>query len=94
MLRSRCRIGVLLLGLIVSLAACGDECGEYKVPTKKLHSGTYKTGTYATLVFPGGGIDQKTMVYDEQTNKMTITYTYNNKRYVETWTVASSSALE
>ncbi len=83
--RSKHRVGVVLLGLTGLLGACdaGTDCGHSTAP--ELKSGTYETLPNATLSFPVEGIQKKTMVYDKSVEKLTITYTYENKLYVETW---------
>lgn len=43
------------------------------------------------LTFLVSGIQQKLMAYDKQANKLTITYTAENKLFVETWALASRS---
>lgn len=83
--RGDCRVGVVLLGLTGLLGACGagTACGPSSVP--ELTSGTYETLPNATSSFPFEGIQKKTLVYDKSVEKLTITYTFENKLYVETW---------
>lgn len=85
MTRSKCKVGVVLLGLTGLLGACGagTACGDLSGP--ELKSGTYETLPGATLSFPVDGIQKKTMAYDKSSGKLTITYTHENRLYIETW---------
>lgn len=90
MIRSKYNFCTWVLGLFSLLAGgCGLCLGSFE--TYELKSGTYQTLPKLALTFPVSGIKQKIMVYDKQTNKLTITYTAENKIFVETWTVASMS---
>lgn len=76
-------IGVVLWSVTGLLAACYDPCANLE--PQELKAATYQTDPRTTPREPVPGIKQKTMVYDKELNKLTITYTAANKVYVETW---------
>lgn len=86
MTRSKCKVGGVLLSLTGLLGACGagTACGDLP-QSPALKSGTYETLPGAKLSFPFEGIQKKTMAYDKSSGKLTITYTHENRLYIETW---------
>ena len=76
------------LGLVVTFStfsACGLDGGSCPSIDLTLKTGTYETGVSPIFNFPMASVATKSMTYDKQTGKVTITYSYDGKTYVETW---------